>query len=119
MECIREDGRRGVQWQGVDKPASYHQCAELPASGERGQDPRYVQLFDLPENRMSSRRGSELISRAFLQCPLRYDGAMRLALDRFRLLLVSVAAKNGSILALGKGPAVGLCGGLSEGSTAG
>jgi hypothetical protein len=32
-----------------------------------------------------------LVSPAFLQCPLRYDGAMRLALDPFRLLLVSLA----------------------------
>jgi hypothetical protein len=40
---------------------------------------------------MSYRRGSELISRAFLQCPLRNDGAMRLAVDPFRLLLISRA----------------------------
>jgi hypothetical protein len=57
----------------------------------RSPSARYVQLFDLPENRMSSRRRSEPFSCAFLQCPLRYDGPMRLALDPFRLLLISLA----------------------------
>src|SRR5713101_423571 len=36
-------------------------------------------------------RGSELISRAVWRCSVRYDGVMRLALDPFRLLLISLA----------------------------
>ena len=58
----------------------------------RGNGALSVQIFDFLENRMTYMRGSELISRgSFAALSGCYDGAMRLALDPFRLLLISLA----------------------------